>query len=292
LINKIPSPLLSHKSPYEVLFSAQPVYSQLMVFGCLCYANTLTRSRHKFDARAQPYVFLGYPVGIKGYKLYNLVSKYFIISRDVHFHETIFPFALSQHSSYVPSQTVFPLVITDSASFPISSPSNISVDASPPTISIPVPDIPNSVPVLDIPISSSSSLPVVPSRKSSRLRYRPGYLHNYHCNLADSSSSSPRSSTYAGIPYPISSFLSYNKLSSSHKHFSLSVSSIVEPQYYHQAFQHVEWRDAMSKEIQALELNNTWTVVNLPSSKRPIGCKWVYKVKLKSDGSIERIKPG
>jgi len=46
----------------------------------------------------------------------------------------------------------------------------------------------------------------------------------------------------------------------------------------------------MSKEIQALELNNTWTVVDLPPSKRPIGCKWVYKVKLKSNGSIERYK--
>jgi hypothetical protein len=46
----------------------------------------------------------------------------------------------------------------------------------------------------------------------------------------------------------------------------------------------------MDNEIKALELNNTWTVMDLPASKQVIGCKWVYKVKLKSDGTLERCK--
>jgi hypothetical protein len=46
----------------------------------------------------------------------------------------------------------------------------------------------------------------------------------------------------------------------------------------------------MHAEISALELNNTWTIVDLPSHKHPIGCKWVYKLKYKADGSIERYK--
>lgn len=36
--------------------------------------------------------------------------------------------------------------------------------------------------------------------------------------------------------------------------------------------------------------NNTWDVVHLPEGKKPIGCKWVFKTKLKVDGSIERFK--
>ena len=46
----------------------------------------------------------------------------------------------------------------------------------------------------------------------------------------------------------------------------------------------------MIKEINALEQNNTWSVVDLCSGKKPINCKWVYKVKYNSDGSIERYK--
>ena len=36
--------------------------------------------------------------------------------------------------------------------------------------------------------------------------------------------------------------------------------------------------------------NHTWELVDLPKGKKPIGCKWVYKVKLKSDGTLERYK--
>lgn len=46
----------------------------------------------------------------------------------------------------------------------------------------------------------------------------------------------------------------------------------------------------MDKEIQALENNNTWQITPLPPSKTLIGCKWVYRIKLNLDGTIERYK--
>ena len=45
----------------------------------------------------------------------------------------------------------------------------------------------------------------------------------------------------------------------------------------------------MDKEINALERNKTWDLVTLPTEKKAIGCKWVYKMKYKSDGSLERF---
>ena len=46
----------------------------------------------------------------------------------------------------------------------------------------------------------------------------------------------------------------------------------------------------MTTKINALEANQTWSLTSLPHGKTPIGCKWVYNVKPRSDGTLERYK--
>lgn len=46
----------------------------------------------------------------------------------------------------------------------------------------------------------------------------------------------------------------------------------------------------MATKIEALEANHTWRLTPLPPGKHAIGCKWVYKIKYKPDGSVERYK--
>lgn len=46
----------------------------------------------------------------------------------------------------------------------------------------------------------------------------------------------------------------------------------------------------MNDEHKALVDNNTWELTDLPPNKRPIEYKWIHKVKLKADGSVERCK--
>ena len=46
----------------------------------------------------------------------------------------------------------------------------------------------------------------------------------------------------------------------------------------------------MKEELDALSKNYTWDLVTLPPGKSVVGCKWIYKIKTHSDGSIERYK--
>jgi Reverse transcriptase (RNA-dependent DNA polymerase) len=46
----------------------------------------------------------------------------------------------------------------------------------------------------------------------------------------------------------------------------------------------------MNEELNALERNITWKVCYLPKNKKSVGCKWIYKIKYHSDGTMERYK--
>ena len=46
----------------------------------------------------------------------------------------------------------------------------------------------------------------------------------------------------------------------------------------------------MKVELQALQSNNTWRLTPFPPHKTAIGCRWIYKIKYRADGSIERHK--
>ncbi|GJW03960.1 ribonuclease H-like domain-containing protein [Tanacetum coccineum] len=58
----------------------------------------------------------------------------------------------------------------------------------------------------------------------------------------------------------------------------------------HDQSQDNHWVDAMNAEMDPLYRNNTWEVVDLPVGRKAIGSKWVWKIKYKSDGEIERYK--
>eukprot|EP00253_Pinus_taeda_P020255 PITA_20255 len=46
----------------------------------------------------------------------------------------------------------------------------------------------------------------------------------------------------------------------------------------------------MHEEMESIYRNHTWDLVELPEGKTPIGCKWLYKPKIKADGSVEKFK--
>lgn len=92
LINKIHVAKYNNLTPIELLFHKPPSYDHLKSFGCLCFASNIISHRMKLDSKARRCVPIGYPVGVKGYQLYDLDSKTCLIFRDVIFHKGIFSF--------------------------------------------------------------------------------------------------------------------------------------------------------------------------------------------------------
>lgn len=191
LINRIPFPLLKNKSPFQLLYNKSPTLLHLKSFGCLAFVYTLHAYRTKFDSRARKTVFLGFRNGTKGYLLYDLNSREFVISRNAIFYETAFPLHIPS-----PPQTTSPHI-----------------------------DLLEPYPELLIPPPTTTPL----------------------------------------LPYD---------------------SSMTEPKTYNQACKSPSWANAMQNELSGLASTNTWSIVTLPPNNKPIGCKWVYKIKYNADGSI------
>ncbi|CAL2225396.1 unnamed protein product [Prunus armeniaca] len=341
LINRFPTPLLSFHTPFERLYSKTPSFSHLRVFGCLAYATNV-HVTHKFAPRAIPSVFLGYPLGQKAFKLYDLESHKIFTSRDVKFHENIFPYHTFPSTSLsVPSafpappfpSDVDPFFSSSPAATPLSVPSAFPAPPFPSDIdpifsSSPAAPLPESTPTSPHPLPSSrpdtTTAPAEPSppllssppaghvpgspvtsphapapdspplRRSERIHVPSVRLRDYICNqvmlpIPDHSSSLLPGPT-KGTRFPLCNFLSYHRYSPAHFAFIAKVSTIVEPSSYEDAAPHSHWQEAMQSELQALSDNHTWSLTPLPAGKKPIGCRWVYKVKLKSDGSVERYK--
>ncbi|XP_075086032.1 uncharacterized protein LOC107767711 [Nicotiana tabacum] len=199
LINRFPSSLLKDKSSYEILYNKLPVYSNLRAFGCLCYSTVPKPHRDKLQPRATPCVFLGYPFAKKGYKLYDLKHHTCFVSRDVTFHEHIFPFiqTTSKHSPLcnMPLSACFNHSHQSDLSEPTPlyhpSPSlpttSFPIDSSPIVFTInPLPSLSPSLPPETISFSiSSETVSVV--RRSSRPHNPPSYLQNYVCHLTSQS---------------------------------------------------------------------------------------------------------
>ena len=98
------------------------------------------------------------------------------------------------------------------------------------------------------------------------------------------------SSSRPGTQYPLSSFISYQSLSPSHQLFVNTITSIVEPTTYKQALSDPKWCEAMTTELTTLENQKKWSLVPLPPNCRPIGSKWVFRIKYQSNSSMERYK--
>jgi Fe2+ transport system protein FeoA len=66
-----------------------------------------------------------------------------------------------------------------------------------------------------------------------------------------------------------------------------------DPKTYKEAMtsrDNIFWKDAIKDEMDSIMSNNTWELVDLPPGSKPIGCKWVFRRKYNTDGSLNTFK--
>ncbi|CAJ2668996.1 unnamed protein product [Trifolium pratense] len=276
LINRLPSASLNFKIPYTVLFYKNPDYQLLKPFGCACFPLLRPYNDHKFDFRSHECLFVGYSNTHKGYKCLSPNGRVFI-SKDVLFNETRFPYNLL---------------------FPVSATSSLIPD--------PIPDIPIS----KLPIDSHNQT-ILPTLTNHS--HQSQNDDTTHPSVSDALSSAQPSPTNNIVPpditihhlteIPVNNSVSPTKLTNTHAMQTRAKSGIVrpkqnpkllltssEPKTVKQALKDPQWYTAMKEEFDALQRNQTWTLVKLPPNRKAIGCKWVFRTKENPDGSINKLK--
>ena len=285
----------------------------LRIFGCVAFVHVHNQNMGKFDPRALKCVFVGYSSTHKGYKCYHPPSKRFYVSVDVTLHEQESYFTipyLQGENLVMEDKDRGDFLFLDLPSLPLSKqsrPADPLTETLPKLLDQPEPVlenpksasmnvrfdkafsrkktiVPESVQVQDLNPNSENEVTI----SNPSLQFE-SHVNNDDQDLPITIRKGIRECTNQPL-YPLTHFLSFKKISPSHRAFLVSLNTISIPTIGSEALTNEKWKQAMNVEMEALEKNKTWELVKLPAGKKLVGCKWVCTVKYTVDGSIEKYK--
>ncbi|KAG7556889.1 Reverse transcriptase RNA-dependent DNA polymerase [Arabidopsis suecica] len=323
LINRIPTKILQDSSPFEVLNKNKPSINHLRVFGCVCFV-LIGEQRNKLEPKSVKGMFIGYSITQKGYKCYIPETKKVLVSRDVKFVESKGYYEDKnwediQDLTHSPSDRANNLrIILERLGVSNSQGHTNSPNPNPePTQQQETPqheeeehlqeeeniqaniqenileegEIPSdheeettlseeeNLSTSDHNEGSTSQEAPIALRRSERLKFPPSNWKNtrvYYNSQA--------------VAHPIQAVCTIAHFPEEHQVFLGQIDQHWIPQTYEEAIQHQVWRDAIAAERQAMEHNHTWEEGELPRGKKAVTSKWVFTIKYKSNGDIERYK--
>ncbi|MFS7989867.1 putative RNA-directed DNA polymerase [Helianthus anomalus] len=274
VLNRCVSRSLDDRVPEEFWTGLKPSVEHFKVFGCIGHVHIPAQMRTKLDARSHKCVFLGISQESKAYRLYDPKNKKIVISRDVIFDEDatwewykenqmvedllIEEEDVDQAGSNTPSEEENSQITDQSQTNP--SPDN---QISSPTQGLTSQNNLDDFIDANSPGSAATGPSVQPDQPSTRARRPPAWMGDYHTgqDLFDVDE--------AGLAM---------------------YSSTDDPKTYEEACNDEKWVKAMDTEIEAIEKNHTWELVEAPAGVKPIGVKWLFKTKLNERGMVDKYK--
>nr|CAN65095.1 hypothetical protein VITISV_011639 [Vitis vinifera] len=299
LINRMPSRVLKFQTPCQTLLKSFPTTRFIStippkIFGCSVFVHINQQHRSKLDPRSLKCIFLGYSSNQKGYKCYSPVTRKFYNLMDVTFFET---------QPYYPKNDIQGENSTQEYQFwdlesfnesPITTENHIPPESfNQPESIVDLWDKEHIQEEMEEEALSQQTHEAEPGPNPSKL---PGNnapdgtvdseLENDILNMPIAWRKGVRSCTQ----HPIGNFISYDKLSPTFRAFTSSITEIPVPRNIQEAFKYPKWKAVVDEEVRALEKNGTWEITDLPRGKKPIRCKWIFTIKYKADGNVDRYK--
>ncbi|CAA7041690.1 unnamed protein product [Microthlaspi erraticum] len=254
LINRSPSSAVDHNVPEQFWLNRKPGYKHLRRFGSVAYVH---QDQGKLKPRALKGVFLGYPQGTKGYKIWLIEEEKCVTSRNVIFHEDLVFKDLKSEGRIQQVSRAYPSI----REFTENSPEDVTEKE---TTKIAESSSAGGA----IPVSSSDSESEEPENNGET---ETSAEPQSYCLARD------RPRREIKLPVKLNDYTEFG--------FALLAAEnvdIEEPQCYHDAKRSedwVKWNDGMIDEMKSLWKNNTWIIVDRPIDKKVISCRWLYRKK-------------
>jgi transposase InsO family protein len=301
IINATPTSALPDKTPYEAWNGRKPDLGMLRTFGCTAYVHVQKNERNGLQPKSRKCIYLGFESGYKGWRCLDVITKRVVVSRDVIFDESEFPglsITASTNEPLVPLPALLPI---EGDGAPEAQPHlEPAPDIQPPPELEPEPE---PDPLLNPPADPDPP----PPRRSGRATTR----HNYRqlndpllrpCPAPDHDDPGPeggaasRASTIQALEF-IYNDLDITDANEASSDIELVFNATIKddrvPKTFAEAMQRPDaplWKGSTDAEIQALLDNGTWELVSLPPGEKAIGSRWVFRIKLHSDGSLDKYK--
>jgi hypothetical protein len=258
------------------------------IFGCIAHVKNTKPHLKKLEDRSTPMIFVGYEAGSKAYRVYNPVDGRVGVTRDVVFDEgTQWDWGVEAEEAGNGGEEEFVIQYLEHIEQVVGGePARRSPAA---TNFPPAPTTPSMLKTPGAPQSAPAVLSRLTTPRATTISSTPVELVSPPSNfdeLLDAEHDDDAPARFRKLDHVLGPESPPDPIPRVLDGGGLLFTSAEEPTSFKEAEKEECWRRAMEAEMQSIEENRTWNLVDLPPGHKTIGLKWVFKVKRDEHGAI------